>query len=209
MTVSDVVGSADGTLIDAAWKSGDHVDGYAIEAGGNDTHIDFGTLDGFGSAYGYQGFSFAVTLDIGSLPSGNTDLLVGVGNDSARFVIELGTGWTYGVTGHPLVVLQDPHQDTIRVRSTEDFQNERSRLLMTYSGGSNVSALSLYKNGVDVTENVANQSYSGVGDFRGGFYLFGKDGVVPGSLDSAILFDRPLTAEEARIDYQSQPWSET
>lgn len=207
-TVADEVGSSNGTLEGVTWVSGDYVDGYGIEGGGDGYRVDLGTLGGFGSECGYRGFSFAVTLDIGTLPSQGVEVLKGIGSSSARFVVEVGDGWTYGKRGHPLIVLQDSNQDTIRVRSTEDFQNQRSRLVMSYSGGSSVSALKVYKNGVDVTQSVANQSYSGVGDFGGGVFLFGKEGTLEGVLDSPVLFDGSLTAEEAMIDYRNQPWSE-
>lgn len=207
-SADDEVGSFNGTLEGVTWTSGDYVGGHALEGAGDGGRVALGNLGGFGSVYGYQGFSFAVTLDIGALPPQQFDLLKGVGSSSARFVVEVGDGWTYGKTGHPLIVLQDPSQDTIRVRSTEDFQNQRSRLLMSYSGGSSVSALKVYKNGVDVTKHVMNQSYSGVGDFHGGVYLFGDSGALEGIVDSPVLFDGPLTPEEAMIDYRNQPWSE-
>jgi hypothetical protein len=206
-TVVDDVGTADGVLEGAMWESGEYVGGSAIEGAGTGERVDLGTLGRFGSEYAYRGFSFAVTLDVGAIPSGGVEVLKGIGNSSSRFVVEVGNGWTYGKTGHPLVLLQDSNQDTIRVRSTQDIRNKRTRILLSYSGGSSVSAMELYVDGENVTEHMVNQAYSGVGDFVGGLYLFGEEGLLDGVLDNPVLFDGPLSPEEAMIEYTAQPWS--
>jgi hypothetical protein len=188
-TLTDSIGSNDGTIDGAEWVSGTWLDGSALSyTASNADRTDMSTVPAIDTD---SAFSVAVTVEI----QGEGQVIHHQTSDSNRFAMR----FINGVIG----AQQYDGNDFFAGDGVSVGQNTKYRVVYTFDGGSTGT---LYANGSTGSGTGKGTTISGETGLSFGCRLDGEK-FFDGIIDDPIIFDRELSSEDVQADYELQPWS--
>ena len=209
-TITDNVGSEDGTLNGPSWVSNSWQGGFALDGDGTDDYIETGTWGSFGSNI-HEPHAVLFTVETTTDERG---AFFGITDDNSDLV------WRCSINVFEDNVVEFQRRDDARntagvYSSSEINDGEKYRVVINIDGPSE-SDMELYLNANEDT-NVQNSGTLEGGelfDFPHPIMFFAREEDSPGParyfdgvLDNIIVTNDSLSEAEIEKDYEQQPWS--
>lgn len=212
-TVSDVIGSADGTLNGPTWVSGTWIRDFALSSDGTDDYVDVGDLSG--SGFGAMiddpwsiAWSFSTT--------DNGGYFMGI-NATQRVSIQTGDVFGLVPEGELCIDIAGENSNVLRVFTTGGNNvndGDKHRAVLTHDGSFDASGFQFYVDGSSLSMTTdADQDLGAFNNFSVPWYFFARnqDGSpqapLAATLDEPIIADAEWDSQTVEDDYNRQPWS--
>jgi hypothetical protein len=210
-TLSDSIGSANGTVNGSTWVSNNWTGGYALDGNGTDNYIDVGTLGNFGSNMDSD-FAIALTL---KTTNGN-GRFCGIDDDpNGAFTAFYLTIGDYVSEGQVNFLVRDEDQNEISITTDDRFDDGSQYRFIFNKTSNNESGLEIWANASEEsTSDFRTESFSNPANFNNPVYFQAYSKAGEGDLsnvdciiDDIIIFDDALAPTQIQDDYDRQPWS--
>jgi hypothetical protein len=214
-TAQDAAGSADGSINGPTWISGDHKSGYALDGAGDPEYINCGQVNDLFSSNNIDNHAVAFTIKTDSggalsqLTTSDFDVY------QLKSPVDTGSSQKFGLE---IQESQTGNYNSNAVETSGNINDNVKHRVSISVDGVDVSNWKLYLDGVDAKVITANE----IGDYGNidltalsnlDFPHFANNDAgtiinyLTGVVDNYIIFDRPLTDQEHKDDYNNQPWS--
>ena len=214
-TVSDSVGSEDGTISGADWTSNDWEGGWALDGDGTGDYVSTGELGDFGENL-HTDFALIATVETND----DSGTIMGVFHDpgdASTNAMEFGFDIEFdGDAGKIALRLRDDDGDPYTIQTDSRFDDGgRYRVVANKVANSGSDGIEIWINGEKVETTV--ESDGGFDDPTSNFTVDmgilarNNDGTfdrhLDGIIDNVIITDDSLSESEIKGDYNNQPWS--
>jgi len=189
-TLTDVVGSEDGSINGPTWISGTWYDGFALDADGIDDFVDFSN-----SILPSDNFTVLATIDIQGPLENNRVLYDGVQTHSLRTN-------DISSSGNP----DSGFYFDYNAEQSGAYLNPIPSGRFRAAFGADNGAAFMFINGSDTDVNISTESTGyPTSDVR--FFDRGDGSESDSILDNIIVANDVLTQSEIEADFNAQPWS--
>lgn len=203
-TVSDTIGSADGTVNGVTSTDGTYSGGSAGDGDGSSAYISF-PLSSWASTYAQSAHTVTYTFQTSATTRSN---FFGVLEDFERW-----RAWLTD-TGNITYNIEESGPSQIQIKTTGNWNDGNThRVALRKQPGDTADTLDIFVDGARVSTTIEKDTALTGFSFSQSLYLFARhysntDSYhLNGIIDDVILFPTDLTSTQIEEDYNAQVWS--